>query len=316
MPARLSLAELTQGVRGGDRRVLAQAITLVESQLPADQQLAARLLQELLPATGGALRLGVSGAPGVGKSTLLECLGLRLVARHKLAVLAIDPSSPVSGGSILGDKTRMEQLARAPQAFVRPSPGGTALGGVAAHTREAILLCEAAGHDVVIVETVGVGQSETEVANMTDFFLLLVLPGSGDELQGIKRGIMELADAVAITKADGDNLGRARTAHGEFAAAMQVLGHHDTAVLTCSGLTGDGVDALWEHVCARVAAWRRSGALAERRRQQAGRWFDAVLRERAWAEFVRRPEVAQRIEQARADVLAGRIAPTSAAGGV
>jgi LAO/AO transport system kinase len=222
--AESDVAALAAGIRAGDRAVLARAITLIESKRANHRQAAHRLVQELLPATDKAIRVGITGAPGVGKSTMIDTLGSMLTVQdHKVAVLAVDPSSQRSGGSILGDKTRMARLAADPNAYVRPSPASGTLGGVAATTREALLLCEAAGYDVILVETVGIGQSETAVADLTDFFLVLMLPGAGDELQGLKKGVIELADMIAVTKADGDNQGRARATAAEYSAALHIL---------------------------------------------------------------------------------------------
>jgi LAO/AO transport system kinase len=243
---------LADGVLAGDRRSLAKAITLVESSRPDHRDLAQELVERLLPRTGGASRVGITGVPGVGKSTFIEAFGLHLIdAGHRVAVLAVDPSSSISGGSILGDKTRMPRLSAAEASFIRPSPAGGALGGVASHTREAMLLCEAAGYDVVLVETVGVGQSEYVVASMVDFFLVLMLPGAGDELQGIKRGILELADALAINKADGENVPRAERARAEYLAAFHLLrsgGAWDPPVITVSAAESRGMDEVWRIV--------------------------------------------------------------------
>ena len=242
------LEQTAQALRNGDRQALARAITLVESRREADRSQAEALLREVLPHTGKALRLGLTGAPGVGKSSLIEALGTRLCNRgHRVAVLAVDPSSAVTGGSILGDKTRMHELARQPHAFIRPSPGGDTLGGVAAHTREALLLCEAAGFDVVLVETIGTGQSETAVAGMVDFFLLMLSPAAGDELQGIKRGVMELCDGILVHKADGDLAAAADRAAQQVLLALRVLraGEADKpTVLVGSSLTGKGIDEI------------------------------------------------------------------------
>jgi LAO/AO transport system kinase len=247
------VSELAQQLAAGDRRALARAITLVESTRNDHRADAESLLAEILPRTGNAVRVGISGAPGAGKSTFIEAFGLHVVGGgHRVAVLAVDPSSRRTGGSILGDKTRMEQLTRSPQAFVRPSPTAGALGGVARRTREAMLLCEAAGFDVVLVETVGVGQSEVDVAAMVDLFLVLVSPGGGDELQGLKRGIMELADLVVVNKADGELLATARATASDYAAALHLIRPRtrswDPRVLTCSALTGVGVADVWAAV--------------------------------------------------------------------
>src|SRR5262244_382892 len=248
--ARSGTDALAAAVRAGDRRALAKAITLVESTRADHQREARRLLEVLLPETGGAARIGVSGVPGVGKSTFIEAFGLHLIGLGKrVAVLAVDPSSALSGGSILGDKTRMPRLAAAPEAFIRPSPAAGSFGGVTRRTREAMLVCEAAGHDAVLVETVGVGQSEFAVASMVDFFLVLILPGAGDELQGLKKGILELADALAVNKWDGDNVARAERAAAEYRAALHLFRHvspnWDPPVLTVSALESRGMDQVW-----------------------------------------------------------------------
>src|SRR5438445_9282734 len=264
---------LASDLRKGNRAALARAITLIESRR-ADHQLAARdLVQEMLPHTGNGIRVGITGSPGVGKSTTIDTLGSCLVGRgHKVAVLAVDPSSARTGGSILGDKTRMARLAASDHAFIRPSPSSGTLGGVAAKTREAMLLCEAAGFDVVLVETVGIGQSETVVSEMTDFFLTLMLPGAGDELQGIKKGLVELADMVAINKADGDNLKRANQAAADYRSALHILSpcsqHWHPPVLTYSALTGTGLDTLWQKILDHRTAMNASGEFAGRRREQ------------------------------------------------
>ncbi len=238
-----------EALRAGDRRALAKAITLVESKLDRDRVQAQEILEQVLPDTGNSIRIGITGVPGVGKSTFIEAFGLYLIAQGKrVAVLAVDPSSPIAGGSILGDKTRMEQLSRAEEAFIRPSPAEGALGGVAQKTRETMLLCEAAGYDVILVETVGVGQSEYQVAGMVDFFMVLMLPGGGDELQGIKKGIMELADALVINKADGDSENLARLAQQQYTSAMNLLRHTSfwtPRVMTCSALKMVNIDAVW-----------------------------------------------------------------------
>jgi LAO/AO transport system kinase len=308
----LSVAQLIAGVEAGDRSVLARAITLVESNRPEHAARAQEVLTALLPRTGSAVRVGVSGPPGVGKSTLLEALGLRLTAAgHKVAVLAIDPSSTVSGGSILGDKTRMEHLSAHASAYVRPSPSGGALGGVHRKTRESLLLCEAAGYDVVLVETVGVGQSEVAVADLVDTFLVLLLPGSGDELQGIKKGILEVADVVAVTKADGEHLTLARQAVQQFSAALRLLRHAPDGwvvpVLPCSAVSGDGVGAVWEAVVAHRAHTLQSGSLASRRAEQRRRWLWAVIDEELGRRFRASPEVAAQVAEVEAAVVAGAL---------
>ncbi|MCC7380481.1 MAG: methylmalonyl Co-A mutase-associated GTPase MeaB [Deltaproteobacteria bacterium] len=296
-------AELAAGVLAGDRAALARAITLIESQNPQHSADARALLGSLLPNTGRALRVGITGVPGVGKSTFIDSLGMMLVrGGHKVAVLAVDPSSSVSGGSILGDKTRMPNLAAEERAFIRPSPSAQSLGGVTRRTRETILACDAAGFDVVLVETVGVGQSETVVAEMVDFFLVLMLPGAGDELQGIKRGILELADLVAVNKADGDNLPRAALARREYAAALHYLRPRTTGwqprVITVSGLTGDGLAELWEIVRQHHTELESSGALQEQRRAQDIRWMWSAIEDQLRSAFLNHPNV----QSARAEL--------------
>ncbi|MCB4768971.1 methylmalonyl Co-A mutase-associated GTPase MeaB [Ancylobacter sp. Lp-2] len=313
-PALPSLDQLVDGVRAGRRAVLARAITLVESRKPAHRALAEQLLQALLPFTGAALRVGITGVPGVGKSTTIDSLGTMLTGKgHRVAVLAVDPSSTRTGGSILGDKTRMARLAVDAHAFVRPSPSAGTLGGVAARTRETLLLCEAAGYDVVLVETVGVGQSETAVADMTDTFLVLMLPGAGDELQGLKKGILELADIVAVNKADGDGLIRARAAAAEYRAALQVLGvrepHWSTPVLACSGLTGEGLETLWQQVQLHGERSQQAGAFAARRSAQQVRWMWTLLDERIRERIRTDTTLRDEVPTIAAEVAAGRLAP-------
>lgn len=310
-------AELAERIRRGDRSALARGITLVESRSEADATPAERLLQELLPHSGGAMRVGITGAPGVGKSTLIEALGTRLCeAGHKVAVLAVDPSSLVTGGSILGDKTRMANLSRHANAFVRPSPGGDTLGGVAARTREAMLVCEAAGFDVVLVETIGTGQSEVAVHGMVDFFLLLLSPAAGDELQGIKRGVMELADGILIHKADGDLAPAADRAAQQCLLAMRILhgGEADPPpVVVGSSVTGRGLDELWRAIEAHLARRRADGTFAARRARQAADWLEQALRERLVVELLATPGLAERLAEARLAVAAGRVLPSAAA---
>jgi LAO/AO transport system kinase len=313
----MRIEDLVSGVKSGDRRALAKAITLAESTRTDHQRTARALIDALLPATGNAIRVGISGAPGVGKSTFIEALGLHLVGLgHRVAVLAVDPSSAVSGGSILGDKTRMERLSRHPAAFIRPSPASGTLGGVAARTREAMLLTEAAGFDVVIVETVGVGQSETDVAGMTDVFVLLQLPNAGDELQAIKKGIVELADVIAYNKTDIDRQAAA-LAMGQMKNALTLLrpAAGDTApkVVGVSALTGDGVAAFWNEVKQRHDALAAGGRLAGKRRRQALAWtwslIDAGLRERFRNDAGVRDALPAMMEQ----VAAGTQTPSAAA---
>ncbi|MBN1335362.1 MAG: methylmalonyl Co-A mutase-associated GTPase MeaB [Deltaproteobacteria bacterium] len=313
-----SVEAIAQGVLGGDRALLGRAITLVESRLPGHRIEAQALLERLLPHAGRSVRVGVSGAPGAGKSTFIEALGSMLLDRgHRVAVLAVDPSSCLSGGSILGDKTRMERVATHANAFVRPSPTGGALGGVARRTREAVLVVEAAGYDVVLVETVGVGQSETLVADMVDCFLVLLAPGAGDELQGIKRGILELADLVAVNKADGDAKPAALRAVRDFEAALRYARPPDpdwrTPVLPVSGRTGEGLVELWEQVEAHRRIREASGALERRRRDQSLRWLWGLVEEGLLDALRAHPEVRARLPDLEADVLASRIPPALAA---
>lgn len=280
---RLSLERYADGVLSGDRTVLAQAITLIESRLPADGAMAGRLLNAILPHTGNSRRIGITGVPGVGKSTFIDALGMYLVRERgeRVAVLSVDPSSPISGGSILGDKTRMERLAVEERAFIRPSPARGHLGGVAPRTRETILLCEAAGYQDILVETVGVGQSETAVRSMTDFFLLLILPGAGDELQGIKRGIMEMIDGMAVNKADGGNQRKAERARIEYSAALHLFpapaDGWPPRVVTCSALTEEGVHDIWQMVLDHQAQLGAGGHIAARRNRQNLDWMRELV---------------------------------------
>jgi LAO/AO transport system kinase len=310
-------SDLVRGIRAGDRATLARAITLIESKRGDHRKTAHHLVQELLPLTGRAVRLGITGAPGVGKSTTIDVLGTYLTGKgHKVAVLAVDPSSTRTGGSILGDKTRMAQLAVDPHAFVRPSPSSGTLGGVAAKTRETMLVCEAAGYDVVMVETVGIGQSETAVADMTDFFLVLMLPGAGDELQGLKKGIVELADMIAVNKADGDNIERARRAAADYRAALNILTPQSSTwsppVITYSALTQNGIDELWAQVLAHKKKMTGSGELETRRREQQVKWMWTMLEERLTARLRSDASVRAKLRQAETQVAAGKLAPTLA----
>jgi LAO/AO transport system kinase len=315
--AAIDASRLAADIRAGDRVVLARAITLIESRRPDHQQAARRLVQELLPDTGKAIRVGMTGVPGAGKSTTIDALGVYLTGRsHKVAVLTVDPSSSRTGGSILGDKTRMARLAADPDAFIRPSPSSGTLGGVAAKTRETMLLCEAAGFDVVIVETVGIGQSETAVADMTDFFLALMLPGAGDELQGIKKGVIELADMIAINKADGDNMKRATAAAADYRAALHIITPRtpDWAppVITCSALTGSGIDELWDHILDHRKRLTASGEIARRRSEQQVKWMWAMLEERLFARLKSDPALKAKLPAIEADVAAGKLSPALA----
>lgn len=317
MPAD-SIAEVAARIVAGDRRAMAKAITLVESTRADHQEQAQRLLEELLPHTGTAARVGITGVPGVGKSTFIEAFGLYLTGIGKrVAVLAVDPSSARSGGSILGDKTRMAQLAADPGAFIRPSPSAGSLGGVARRTREAMLVCEAAGYDVVLVETVGVGQSEVAVASMVDFFLVLMLPGAGDELQGIKKGILELADALAVNKADGDNTGLATRAVAEYRSALRLFRHSSHSwsppVVAISALEKRGMDEVWEMIGRHAEEQVASGERRERRRHQQTGWFWAMLEDGLKQRFLERPDVKRLLPSLEAEVGRGTLTPTEAA---
>jgi LAO/AO transport system kinase len=315
---RLPLERYRDGVLAGDRIVLARAITLVESNLPSDGELAARLLDALLPHTGASLRVGITGVPGVGKSTFIDALGMHLIRGRgeNVAVLSVDPSSPISGGSILGDKTRMERLAIEERAFIRPSPAQGHLGGVARRTRETMLLCEAAGYRNILVETIGVGQSETAVRSMTDFFLLLMLAGAGDELQGMKRGIIEMLDGMAINKADGDNKSKAERARIEYAGALHLLPASADGwtprVLTCSAIGGDGIVPVWDMILAHRELLESNGCLARNRNRQALQWMDELMTLGLEDLFQRNRAVAARLPQLRAEVQAGRTTPFAA----
>jgi LAO/AO transport system kinase len=310
----IDLAPLIHGIRAGERAALARAITLIESKRLDHQKAARALVQELLPRTGTAMRVGITGVPGAGKSTTIDALGSFLTARgHKVAVLAVDPSSARTGGSILADKTRMARLAADPKAFIRPSPSAGTPGGVAAKTRESLLICEAAGYDVVLVETVGAGQSETAVADMTDFFLVLMLPGAGDELQGLKKGVVELADMIAINKADGDNVKRANLAAAEYRAALHLLTPRSPEwqppVVTCSALTGDGLAQLWDAILDHKRRLSATGALAARRREQQVKWMWAELQERLRGRLAADPKLRAKLPQLEHDVAEGRLSP-------
>lgn len=313
-----TLDELEAGIRSGDRVLLAQAITLVESRRDADRDKGRELLAHLANDGKTAHRVGISGVPGVGKSTLIEALGLRLVERgHRVAVLAVDPSSTLSGGSILGDKSRMNDLARSEQAFIRPSPSAATLGGVARRTREAMQLCEAAGFDVVLIETVGVGQSETSVADMVDIFVVLTLPGAGDELQGIKKGILERADIIAVNKADGERVDWAQASVADHEAALHYArsrsDHWTPQARAVSAQTGAGLDELWEAVLDHHRCLQDAGALDEKRREQRARWMWNTVEERLLDAFRFHPGVAEHLAAAEASVRSGERTPEEAA---
>jgi LAO/AO transport system kinase len=311
------VVRLARGIRAGDRALLARGLTLIESRRVDHQKAAHRLVQELLPETGRAVRLGITGPPGVGKSTTIDTLGSFLTGQgHRLAVLAVDPSSARSGGSILADKTRMARLAADPNAFVRPSPSAGTLGGVAAKTRECMLLCEAAGYDTVLVETVGTGQSETAVAHMTDCFLVLMLPGAGDELQGLKKGVVEFADIIAVNKADGDNIARAHAAAADYRAALHIVSPPSAGwtppVLTYSALTETGIAELWTAVLAHRRHVTETGALAARRREQQVKWMRSMLEERVFSRLKSDPALRAKLPRLEAAVADGRMSPALA----
>ncbi|MEO6283291.1 MAG: methylmalonyl Co-A mutase-associated GTPase MeaB [Dyadobacter sp.] len=318
MRQRLSVAEYTRGILTGDRTMLGRAITIIESKLAEDKVLAAAILQSILPMTGTALRIGITGIPGVGKSTFIEAFGQYLTSLGKrVAVLAIDPSSKKSGGSILGDKTRMENLAHSPHAFIRPSATGLSLGGVARSTREAMLLCEAAGYDVILVETVGVGQSETLVKGMTDFFLLLMLAGAGDELQGIKRGIMEMVDAIAINKADGANRQPAALAVNEYQHALHHLPQSPSGftpkVIACSATEGSGIDAIWEMIQEYEVITSKNGFFDKNRQFQNLDWLHEHIRQSLEDQFYDNASVRAKLAGSEEHVREGQILPVTAA---
>lgn len=315
---RLSVDEYVAGVLAGDRNIVAQAITLVESNAPAHFEIGQEVLRQLIPHTGNSIRVGITGVPGAGKSTFIEALGLHLCKQgHKVAVLAVDPSSTVTRGSILGDKTRMELLSRDIRAFIRPSPSSGTLGGVARKSRESILVCEAAGFDVILVETVGVGQSETTVRSMVDFFLLLMIAGAGDELQGIKKGIMELADALLVNKADGDNRIRAYATRAEYNRALHYLAPATegwrTAAHVCSALTGEGIDNIWQVISEFRKTITTSGILEKRRQRQTLDWVYSMVEEHLRASFFSHAGVGSIRNDVEESVVNGHLPPTVAA---
>jgi LAO/AO transport system kinase len=309
---------LIQGIKDRNRRMIAKTMTLIESRVPGHQEMASKIMEQILPMTGNSIRLGVTGVPGVGKSTFIENLGVYLAdAGHQVAVLAVDPSSKRSGGSILGDKTRMEKLASHANAFIRPSPAGDTLGGVAAKTRESMLVCEAAGFDVILVETVGVGQSETAVAAMVDFFLVLMIAGAGDELQGIKKGVLELADGIAINKADGDNQDRVARAKKDLENAMHLIlpasAAWQTPVMTCSSIEENGTVPVWEKVLEHQRIFKRSGEFDQRRKSQALEWMWTLVEDGLKQMFKDNQKINAQIPVVSNQVAKGEISPSAAA---
>lgn len=314
---KMSVEEYVEGVKKGDRMILAKAITLIESNAPKDFDKAQRVLQALLPRTGHSLRIGITGVPGAGKSTFIEAFGQLLCQQgYKVAVLAVDPTSSITGGSILGDKTRMLKLSREPNCFIRPSPSGGTLGGVARKSRETMMLCEAAGCDVILVETVGVGQSETTVRSMVDFFMLVVLTGAGDDLQGIKKGIMELADAIVVNKADGDNLERAKVTQGEYERMVEFIRPATegwkTHAYRCSALQKTGLLELWAVMREFEKVTKKSGAFENRRQRQIIAWVKTMIDEHLHNLFYEDPVIKGRLPEVRAAVLAGVVSPSQA----
>ena len=316
--AGLTIDDYVAGVRAHDRAILGRTITMIESRSPRHRRLAQEILVRLLPYAGGAHRIGITGVPGAGKSTFIEGFGLELVKRgHRVAVLAVDPSSPVSGGSILGDKTRMTELTQREEAFVRPSPSGGTLGGVARTTRQTIVACEAAGYDVILIETVGTGQSEVTVSEMTDFFLVLMLPGAGDELQGIKKGVLEIADMIVVNKADGDNEIRAKQAAAHYRNALHIVAprseNWSPPVLMCSSLKSIGLDAVWDKLCEHKEKLTASGEFQSKRQKQRLKWMWQLVQDRLMTDLRSHPKVVARIPQIESDLLAGRLTATLAA---
>jgi LAO/AO transport system kinase len=312
-PPRLTVDDYLNGILTRDRGILSRAITLIESSRPDHQQMARELIARALPRAAEAIRIGVTGPPGAGKSALIEALGGFLTARgHRVAVLTIDPSSARSGGSLLGDKTRMVKLSADPSAFIRPSPSGLVLGGIARATRETMLLCEAAGYDIVLIETVGVGQSEAAVSEMTDFLLVLMLAGAGDELQGIKRGLLERADLIAVTKADGNNVTPARQAASKYAYAMHILADPDQGtapVVTCSALDGSGLEEIWDIISGRTAERKQRGYLRMRRSEQNANWMWSLVDQQLHDLLHQHPAVSVVAESVVAQVRSGTLSP-------
>jgi len=315
---RLSVDEFVEGIKQGNRTILSQAITLVESSLPANQQIAQQIIEKCLPISGKSVRIGITGVPGVGKSSFIETFGVYITSLgHQLAVLAIDPSSEKSRGSILGDKTRMENLATDPKAYIRPSPSAGTLGGVARKTRETIILCEAAGFNVIFIETVGVGQSETAVHSMVDFFLLLMLAGAGDELQGIKRGIMEMADSIAITKADGENKDKAKMAKVQYSSALHLFPKNDSnwvpVVQTCSAHNGIGIEDIWKTISDYLSVVNKNRYFDARRNYQSKYWMHETILEKLKTHFYNNESIKQQIETIETKVLNGETSSFTAA---
>jgi len=315
---RLSAEEYATGILEGNRYTLSRAITLTESNLPEDAVLARSILEKIMPQTGNSIRVGITGVPGVGKSTLIETFGEHVIGQgHKLAVLAIDPSSQRTQGSIMGDKTRMESLAQNMDAYIRPSAAGSSLGGVARKTRESMLLCEAAGYDVILIETVGVGQSEMAVKGMVDFFLLLMLAGAGDELQGIKKGIMEMADAIAITKAEGENLKKAEMAKREYKNALHLFRPEASGwsckVMLCSALENKGIESIWSVIQQYLDKTKKNGWFEHNRKQQSLQWMHDTIREELIQRFYHHPSIQSVVEEYKNQVADGQIPAYTAA---
>lgn len=315
---KLSVNEYVEGILAGNLTILSQSITMVESSLPSHAKIAQEIIEKCLPYSGKSIRIGITGVPGVGKSTFIEAMGMNVIGQgKKLAVLAIDPSSERSKGSILGDKTRMEQLSANPMAFIRPSPSAGSLGGVARKTRETIILCEAAGYDTIFIETVGVGQSEIAVHSMVDFFLLLMLAGAGDELQGIKRGIMEMADAIAITKSDGNNLDKARIAAAQYQNALHLfpksISEWSPKILLCSALTGFGIPEIWQTICEYETLTYQNQYFSQNRSEQAKYWMYETINATLTSHFYHHPDIENQLATYEQKVLENQLSPFVAA---